>query len=219
MKDILNQFAAKSKALKIGIEKLQAEARKDSQEIIEAMFKEFFAKHGEDVYAIWCHQYTPYFNDGGECTFRVGDIYIAFSEEGYEDEGEGDIFDRKSDYEEHLAKIVAYENDPQTAYAAYVEDHNRRYPPEKYRTYGSYYQPQSFASYKPSYYDKEDLVRKLEFIADNSKLERIIEDFELLKGAISSIPDEYLKMIYDDHVEVRYEGPDGTLHVDEYSHD
>lgn len=43
---------------------------------LEAAFKEAFDSHPE-IEAITWHQFTPYFNDGETCEFRVGEFYVT----------------------------------------------------------------------------------------------------------------------------------------------
>lgn len=40
-------------------------------------FREFFERVGDSITCIAWHQMTPYFNDGEECVFRVGDVYFS----------------------------------------------------------------------------------------------------------------------------------------------
>jgi hypothetical protein len=54
--------------LKAKMEALQ----KEGQDAFKAGLKEFFDEFPE-VTAIQWYQYTPYFNDGDECVFRVGE--------------------------------------------------------------------------------------------------------------------------------------------------
>ena len=64
------------------------------QEKMAVLFKAFFDTHPNVKTISWV-QYTPYFNDGDECVFSVGDIYYHTVEwEDVEDkwgEGEGVI--------------------------------------------------------------------------------------------------------------------------------
>jgi len=51
---------------------IMATARGQCCDGIKEVFKEFFATYPDCVAVRWT-QYTPYFNDGDECRFRVGD--------------------------------------------------------------------------------------------------------------------------------------------------
>ena len=63
----------KTSALKAQIATLQAEAA----EQIKPLLQQFLADHPQ-VEAVQWHQYTPYFNDGDECVFRLGEIGFKF---------------------------------------------------------------------------------------------------------------------------------------------
>lgn len=207
-KQIISAFAEKYKELANTIAEAQKKIQNETQVIIGELFKEFFEKHGEKVYAIHWTQYTPWFNDGEACEFSVNDFCLAFTEEDYEDrEDASGEFSRLDTYLEHLDKWVAYENDPQAYHAKYVSE------------YSGWGQPQSFDRYKPSYYDKADLIRKINYINANPELREIGADFAAITDVLSTIGDEYFEMIYGNHVRVSYLGPDGSLDVDEYSHD
>jgi hypothetical protein len=55
-----------------------------AQRLLEDGFQEVFNEF-PDVYAITWNQYTPFFNDGDECVFRIGG-YNILSEEAFRDE-------------------------------------------------------------------------------------------------------------------------------------
>lgn len=55
--------------------------------ILGAIFKDFFEEHPEARAARW-NQYTPGFNDGDPCTFRVNDLEIQTKEPSQEDQDE-----------------------------------------------------------------------------------------------------------------------------------
>jgi len=59
--------------------------RNTGEDALKEAFKEIFDKH-PSIYSISWKQYTPYFNDGDPCYFRVGewDIEWADSEEDEE---------------------------------------------------------------------------------------------------------------------------------------
>jgi hypothetical protein len=52
------------------IEDLQRQIENEVQQQIANVFKQFLKEH-QDVKTIMWAQYTPYFNDGDECVFRV----------------------------------------------------------------------------------------------------------------------------------------------------
>lgn len=68
-----------------------AKMQEEMQTVLKDAFKEIFEK-APHLAAITWTQYTPYFNDGDECTFSVHDAYLLT--DGYEEElGEDFNFD------------------------------------------------------------------------------------------------------------------------------
>lgn len=63
-----------------------------SQEGLKLAFKSFLETYPQVKTITWA-QYTPYFNDGDECTFTIGEVYFspmdAADIEGYYDAEEG----------------------------------------------------------------------------------------------------------------------------------
>lgn len=62
------------------IQKVIEDARTQAKNAFMAELKDFFARN-QDIKAIVWTQYTPYFNDGDTCEFRVNDICAS----NYED--------------------------------------------------------------------------------------------------------------------------------------
>ena len=55
---------------------LAVEFQKEAQALFKETTKEFFANNSDITAVIWT-QYTPYFNDGDECVFSIGDVYFT----------------------------------------------------------------------------------------------------------------------------------------------
>ena len=55
-----------------------------------SLFKPIFEKYS-DIRTISWHQYTPYFNDGDECTFGVYTEYFQINDEEVEHEANNEI--------------------------------------------------------------------------------------------------------------------------------
>lgn len=207
-KKFVSEFAEKYKELANTIKEAQDKIKVETQGIIGELFSEFFTKHGEKVYAIHWTQYTPYFNDGEACEFSVCDFCLAFTEDDYDDrEDASGEFSRLDSYLEHLDKWVEYEKDPQAYYNNYVAN------------YSGWGTPQKFEQYKPTYYEKNELIRKINYINQNPQLREIGADFAAITKLLGTIDDKYFEMIYGDHVRVTYYGPDGKLEVNDYDHD
>jgi len=67
--------------------------RKEGEAAVKDAFKDIFDKFPE-LEMIWWTQYTPYFNDGDTCVFRVHDFYAVFPDPASPD----DEVDYNDDY-------------------------------------------------------------------------------------------------------------------------
>jgi len=76
----------KIEALKAKVAELHKQVREESQRLLNEGFTEVFAKYPKLLSFSW-NQYTPYFNDGDECTFRVNtdSLIPDFTDESAED--------------------------------------------------------------------------------------------------------------------------------------
>lgn len=71
------------------IEEAKEEYRKAGKSLFQEAADVFFAEFPEVKAVVW-NQYTPYFNDGDPCYFRIGDIYMVG--EGYDEDDMGDAY-------------------------------------------------------------------------------------------------------------------------------
>lgn len=210
-KDLISDFQTKYKKLAEEITAAQAKIRTESQALVNDIFKEYFEKYGEVVYAIHWTQGTPGFNDGDPCYFSVHEKFLSFTEEGY-DSGEGDMhdFDLESEYEQVLTEWDAYDIDPTGAYELAKATYERNYPYAR----NSF---TAFSSWTPSSISREEAMEKLQWVEDNrEKFQAAIEDFNIIDKALDHIDSDYMEMIYGDNKKVTYFGPDGRLETDEY---
>lgn len=74
----------------------RAEINKQCRSIFENEAKKIFAEHPKLEYWRWT-QYTPYFNDGDECTFSARTDYGYIKRDGDEYESEDVSFDVDSE--------------------------------------------------------------------------------------------------------------------------
>lgn len=74
----------------------------EGEAAVKDLFKELFDKHPA-LQAVEWRQYTPYFNDGDPCYFRVGEFEADF--DGYEEDEE----DEDSVEEEATEAVVDYD--------------------------------------------------------------------------------------------------------------
>jgi len=88
-----DQLEQKITAKKLELDELMAQFQKKLQAEFTDLTAAFFAETG--IQAIVWNQYTPYFNDGDECTFSIGEIYFVIS--GFDREELGDAYDYEDD--------------------------------------------------------------------------------------------------------------------------
>jgi len=76
----------KIEALKAKVAELNKQVREESQRLLNEGFTEVFEKYPKLLSFSW-NQYTPYFNDGDECTFSVNtdSLIPDFTDESAED--------------------------------------------------------------------------------------------------------------------------------------
>lgn len=67
----------------------------EGEEALKELFKDFFEKYPSAKAITW-RQYTPYFNDGDPCYFRVGEMNLHLDED--EDEDDYDDYDGYDSY-------------------------------------------------------------------------------------------------------------------------
>jgi hypothetical protein len=91
-------FAPFIEAKKALDEKIKAEGQK----AIKAFLNEFFEKRPE-VYGIKWTQYTPYFNDGEPCVFRLGSVALYMTKQEFEDQ------------EQSIWEFETYGEEPETS--------------------------------------------------------------------------------------------------------
>lgn len=57
------------------IAELKSEMNKNGKQLVTELFDEFFASHPEALEVRWT-QHTPFWNDGDECNFTLGDFCL-----------------------------------------------------------------------------------------------------------------------------------------------
>lgn len=164
-----------------------------------AAFDQFFNEN-PNVGGVQWTQYTPYFNDGDECIFRVNDMYLFPAGTDLDD----------LDYDDcsfpYLNDVEAYKTLLETGQA-----------PADYR---SYYSNESFL--------RTYGVTREQYILDEAERVGInptnvevyiktLEDWDTLAATLGSIDDDVYKDIFGDHVKVVVTR--NGINVDEYDHD
>ena len=204
------------------VEALVASFEKQRQELVEklkpsfgSIFTPFFDAVPE-VDALMFTAYTPYFNDGDECTFSVNDLYGYFTttEEDEREPYEGDLpaygpsptellaFRERGEISDYLKRMHQYETKPQNRY-----DHTTR----SYKDF-----PAKFSSLEEAIKDryKEELALPAETLKRQGE---IADAFKEMSNLFHRIPDDIIRELFGDHIKVTITR-DG-VEVDEYEHD
>jgi len=95
----MNKFEQVSEAKKIYEAAVQAVEKNDIVAVLTPLFEQY-----PQVLSVRWRQYTPYFNDGDPCRFRVGDCHFKFHDT---EEEAGDYEDGFESYSENLEKKKA----------------------------------------------------------------------------------------------------------------
>jgi hypothetical protein len=142
--DIIEKLRKQMSDAEAEVQKVRKEMRAQGRAAIEPVFKHFLEEN-PDIAAIRWEQYTPYFNDGEECHFRLRQFCLEFTddfrskhmnedfdaqyaEEEKWYEGEAWYVSKESTYGQSvLAKFKAFENQirDQSLFYAIFGDHVR----------------------------------------------------------------------------------------------
>jgi hypothetical protein len=201
------------------IEKMRTQYKEDLQKSFSEIFTEFFNNTPEIKEIFWT-QYTPYFNDGEECTFRVNDIYYNINvPEGYEDvygddDYEGSKFlSHKTSLSEIQGIITRIENvikDPTSA------DKNDYYIGKyNYRSYNYDFDLSIAQKNLKEQIDRFDAVKKELELYPNINI--AVHNFKTIKKFIETIDENAMQDIFGNHVKVII-SKNGTT-VEEYDHE
>lgn len=152
------------------------------------MVAPLFEKHPKIKSFQW-NQYTPYFNDGEECTFSVNIDYPTVN--GY---NEDDDEEEQSDNSQ--SKVI---------YLPITEDNI-----SEHRAFNL-----SAAGYK--WYADKGIGEQGVFKNPNYD-QKLIDGIEEFKKLLSSIPEDFLKDLFGDHMQITLLS-DGTIETEEYEHD
>lgn len=78
--EIVTQLRKQMADAEAEVQKVRKEMQAKGQRALEPAFKEFLEEN-PDIAAIRWEQYTPYFNDGEECHFRLRQFCLEFTED------------------------------------------------------------------------------------------------------------------------------------------
>ena len=187
LKKQIEDHTSKIAALK---KQMMEELRKNFHEALVELFDEYpFVK------AVHFTAYTPYFNDGDECTFSSHHGDCGFN--GYD----GYDGDKDSSVENAFGKIKGEDICRNARETIYVEEPNPDYDPYGDNRYGSPTSKKTKWVQKPN--PNFNYLHK-----------KAVEDF---RSALNAVGDEEWKELVGDHCIVMIDRK--GIHVEEYSHD
>lgn len=217
-------FAAKTAEMNKKIAAMRAAYQVEAQAAFAEATKEFFIATPEISTLEWT-QYTPYFNDGDECTFRVGDVWYYLNTQNPEDfdYGEEAGFQGRVDDVGTIVKEINNFKDILNGSVIVPHDKRGSYPYYYFfDTVRKYNQPIEYSLNVKSLEDKiEELEDRVKGIEAETALYANRKTVEANYGAIASfirsLDDEVMKDMFGDHVMVRV-NKDG-VQISEYDHD
>lgn len=188
------------------ISALRAEAKEAASHALHETTKQYFEKYGDTVEQIFWNQYTPWFNDGDTCEFSVGDIHIVLLSDESEDKySEGSYFTDDTVYlKTQIADWERFNADPE-AYKDALEAANPNY-------FSKWHPRERFY---PHYETLADLQAKLE--QTTAWPEGFAEETQAIISFISSLDEDILEELFDNHVTVRITA--SGIETEEYSHE
>jgi hypothetical protein len=201
-----SELISKYKDIQTQIEALQAQAKIFAKEIVHKSTAEYFGRYGHIIEAISWTQYTPYFNDGESCEFRVQEA-CAFFHPLLDSEDEENEFSEDSKNlfvaEEFTVESVkarmeimqAYEADPVAWSKQAVAVKNAAV---KHRSYT--YSDDYYVTYPPENYSVEELIR-LRYMIETTPA-GFVEDTQALLSVINSIDEQAMRELFGDHTRV-----------------
>lgn len=216
-----SELLSEYKELTDRISALREQAKEKAKTILKEGMVSYFQKHGHLTECIVWKQFTPYFNDGEACEFRVHEPVVIMKPLVESDEEDEHEYTEDSKYaysiddftvkeiDKRIEVMKVYEADPLTWSKARAMMQNAKIQ-------GSYrYTDDYYITYPPDLYSVEELLRMRE------RAEQIDESFhadtEAIISFIQSIDDDVMKELFGDHVRIIITAED-TI-IEEYYHD
>ena len=223
MTSYINELKSEYSEMQNRINALKSEMQEKSKVLMKEAFRDFFEKYENVVENIFWAQYTPWFNDGETCEFRVNEVCLALK--GDEDvcDYEGSTLHDQSTIDRLLRKIAdweEYEKDPMGAAKKYQSYYISRYNrnPFDVNNWQRKTEQQQMEEWRPHYQSKESMLEELEvarkIVEDYPNLK---EDFSGIQSLISGIDEDLMLAMFGDHAKVFV--TKDSIEVEEYSHD
>lgn len=110
--EVVNEF----NNLNLELANVTKKFREKAKVLLSAKMKEFFKDHPNVEWIGWT-QYTPYFNDGDECIFRVNDLHFGY-------ENPEDVYSPYDGVCVGYSKVYGYENPDGRTFEEVYKDFN-----------------------------------------------------------------------------------------------
>jgi hypothetical protein len=163
------------------VAKAGKELRDEIRKTLDEVLKLFFDANPYVASISW-RQYTPYFNDGDSCEFSVGDPILTLRDDSSADADAGN--DEDEDGEENWD-----EDDDDGEY----RDDSSLLSNRAFYSKGGYKNPKKVA----------EIDARLALVGGADAFAKIKADFDVVARFVSSIDDDHLEEMFDDHVLVR----------------
>lgn len=198
---------------------MQEEIKKKTQDRLKTFIDGLFLAFPWFGAITWT-QYTPYWNDGDECTFGVNDIYVIPNNHTYLERFEDGDYPEECtiDTHDYRQKVYELENKSGAELALsseYKWDVTKYNPTMRQSIYDSGQHRRSIEKYKDMIIYQEaaeEFLKEYNIGIDTyNTSEKAIYDF------FNSFGDDLMKDIFGDHVQVKITRK--GLEVEEYDHD
>lgn len=206
------------------INDLKRQAQDSGTQLLAELTNDFFAKHGAIVDNIYWVQFTPYFNDGEACEFRVGDVFITLHGDDNVYEDEGSVLPTAEDVtqlERSIELTKLWQQHPSVAIERYRQFSKQHYgydPFEKRGYYSLYNESNAVSLWNYNEESVEALEQRLQLyknILNNHP--DLYTDFKILADTIASIDEDIMKTIFGEHVKIIVS--ESSTHIEEYQHE
>jgi hypothetical protein len=163
------------------VAKAGKELRDEIRKTLDEVLKLFFDANPHVASVSW-RQYTPYFNDGDACTFSVGDPILTLRDASSADSDAGNDEDENGEGDED-------EDEDDGEY----RDDSSLLSDRAFYSKGGYKSPKKV----------DEIDARLALVGGADAFAKIKADFDVVSRFVSSIDDDHLEEMFDDHVLVR----------------
>jgi predicted nuclease with TOPRIM domain len=219
MNDLISKLKHLNTSLNDQIAELVHQLRNNASKLVHEATKEFFEKHGDVVECIFWTQYTPYFNDGEACRFRVGEVFVTLKNDPNWCEYEGSYLyndDELKDLELQAQLKLLWDKDRLAAANAYRQHciEQKGYDPfiEKRYSYKTTTTQEQLETWEPYHSNIEEIYEFAKHISPELR-----SDFYELKSIIEHIDENIMERLFGNHIKVVITS--NKLYTEEYDHD